>query len=200
MLSRLSRIPPAPPPLVFTEWVALILAIQILGGELSGGGWLTGLTREARRGAHFLAKTVAACGGLLFIQGVSTMVNLATQSALGASLWTWGDLSGRVGKSLVVGLVWIMLGFVVSALSRSVVVSYAAAFIFLNADAVTAQWDLYQPISVNADTSLFYGFKVYSFEGGITPDNQEGGALLALLSWAALMAFVSWALLRFRDA
>ena len=123
---------------------------------------------------------------MAFIQIVENLLELATRSALGQSASVTGDVLVTMGKGWVEGLIWIVLGFALTALFRSVGVSYMVGFIFLNADVITgALWDKYEPISLSANTSMFH--------------SSEGG-LLVLLAWGAVMGVAAWCLLRFRDA
>ena len=167
------------------ELVALILAIQILGGKFAGGRWAAGLTRDARRGAHLVAKTVTAWVGLLCILVISMLVSQLTFAVFGAGAGALGEVLEQLAKSMGIGLVWIMIAFPLSALFRAVGVSYIVGFIFINADSIASLWDKYQPIAISHNTSAFL-----ASEGGVP----------VLLGWGGGAAVASWALLRNRDA
>ncbi len=169
----------------FAELIALVLAIQVLGNEFSGGRWASGLTRDSRRGAHLCAKTVTALLGMLFIIVVAVALGQATKAMLGEDLAQLGSIAGDIGKSLLVGLVWIMIAFAINALLRGLGISFIVGFIFLNAEVLVSLWDKYEPFSVSHNIALFYG--------------SEGG-LSVMLVWGAATAVASWALLKYRDA
>lgn len=169
----------------FPDLVAMVLAVQILGSEFSGGRWAAGLTRDARRGAHLLAKAVTAFVGLLFIVAVAALLGQATNLVLGEDVAGAGTIAGDVGRGLIVGAVWILIGFALTALLRRVGISFIVVFILYNADGLVSLWDKYQPFSAAHNTGLLY---------------SGGGGLPVLAVWGAATAAMSWALVRFRDA
>ena len=169
----------------FPELIALVLAIQVLGSEFSGGRWAAGLTRDSRRGAHLLAKAVAGILALGFLVVTAVAVGQVMAAALGEEAAAVGSLVEAVAKGLLVGSVWIMIGFAFTAVLRGVGPAYMVSFVFFFADGLVSIWDTYRPLSVSHNMTLFY---------------QDEGGVPVLLLWSVAAAAVAWLFLRYRDA
>ena len=93
-------------------WFPLILAVVLLGGELSTTVWATALTRESRKVRHILSRflTYSVATLIAFLVAFALWVVVALIFSPGEGFMPGEDLIGVVLKSAVIALARTYLG------------------------------------------------------------------------------------------
>lgn len=185
-------------------WFPLILAVVLLGGELSTTVWATSLTRDARKTRQVLARlfTYTVATVLASILAFALWVVLAVIFAPGDGFMAGDDLMGVVWKSAVVALAWTSLGTGAVALLRSVGPAIGVGLAVYFAESFLALWGPWQNVSLTAaSTGLFS----VDFGGGFAGFVPGGGLplwhqLAILAGWTVLGLGLTWWGLQRRDA
>jgi hypothetical protein len=186
-------------------WFPLILAVVLLGGELSTTVWATSLTRYSRRLAQALARffTYSMATLVAFLAAFAFWVVLALIFASGDGFMEGGDLVGVVWKSALIAIAWTALGTAAVSLLRSVGPAIGAGLAIYFAESFLALWEPWENVSLTAaSTALF----AVDFGGGGFAALVPGGGLsmphrLAILAgWTILGLALTWWGLQRRDA
>lgn len=185
-------------------WFPLILAVVLLGGELSTTVWATSLTRDSRRVRHILARfgTYSVATLIAFLIAFGFWVLLASIFAPGEGFMDTEDLIGVVWKSGVIAIAWTALGTGAVSLLRSVGPAIGVGLAIYFAEGFLALWDPWENVSITAaSNALFqidFGGPFSSFIPG--SDLALWQQLAILAGWTAVGLVLTWWGLHRRDA
>lgn len=185
-------------------WFPVILAVVLLGGELSTTVWATSLTRESRKGRQILARlgTYAAATTIAFMVAFVLWLVFALFFAEGEGFMSGEDLLGVLWKSAVIAIAWTSVGSAAVSLLRSVGPAIGVGLAIYFAESFLALWDPWENVSLTAATSGLFDVDFGGGFGGLVP----GGGLplwhqLAILAgWTLLGLGLTWWGLQRRDA
>lgn len=185
-------------------WFPLILAVVLLGGELSTTVWATSLTRESRIVSQILARfgTYAVATVIGFLIAFGFWVVLALVFADGEGFMGPGDLIGIVWKSAVIAIAWTAVATGAVSLLRSVGPAIGVGLAIYFAEGFLALWDPWENVSITAaSTALFQvdiggGFAAFVPGAGLPLWHQ----LAILAGWTVVGLGLTWWGLYRRDA
>jgi hypothetical protein len=185
-------------------WFPLILAVVLLGGELSTTVWATSLTRDARVWWHVFTRfaTYAAATVIAFLVAFMLWVVFALIFSPGEGFMTGTDLIGVVWKSAVIAMAWTAIGIGAVSLLRSVGPAIGVGLAIYFAESFLALWDPWENVSITAATT---GLFTVEFGGGLSGfipglDLPLWHMLSILAGWTLLGLFLTWWGLQRRDA
>ena len=185
-------------------WFALILAVVLLGGELSTTAWATSLTRDARKTAHigsrltmfvlaaWLAMVLATAGWALIVLFVSP----------GEGVPNLADWLGMVWRLGLIQLAWVALGMGGIAMLRSVGSAIGAVIAFSFLESILALWGPYENVSLTAASTGLFDIALSGFVGSFIPggDLSLVHAVTIIAGWTVLGIALTWWGLQRRDA
>lgn len=185
-------------------WFPLILAVVMLGGEMSTTAWATSLARDPRRLQHVLARLAvfAASSWLAFALATGLWGGIAFFAAEGTggpSVFEWIGIVWRMG---LVALAWTSLGLGTIAALRSMGPAIGAVLAFSFLETFLSLWDPYGNVSLTAATSALFEVSL----GGIADAFLPGAglsvthAVVIILGWVLLGLGLTWWGLQRRDA
>lgn len=186
-------------------WFPLILAVVLLGGELSTTVWATSLTRDARKVHQILARfgTYSLATLIAFAVAFGFWVVLAVGFAPGEGFMDVGDLIAVMWKSALIAVAWTSLGTAAVAVLRSVGPAIGVGLAIYFAESFLALWGPWSNVSLTAaSTALF----LVDFGDGLFGSLVPGGGLemphrLAIMAgWTLVGLAVTWWGLQRRDA
>lgn len=185
-------------------WFPLILAVVLLGGELSTTVWATALTRESRRLRQTLSRflTYSVATLIAFVLGFGLWVVIASIFASGEGFLGAGDLVGVVWKSAFIAVAWTAVGTAAVSLLRSVGPAIGVGLAIYFAEGFLALWGPWENVSLTAASTALFNVELGGGFAGFVP----GGGLstphmLAILTgWTVLGLAVTWWGLQRRDA
>jgi hypothetical protein len=186
-------------------WFPLILAVVLLGGELSTTVWATSLTRDSRKLNQVLARfgTYSISTVIAFIVAFVFWIVLALIFAPGEGFMESDELFGVVWKSLLIAIAWTSLGTAAVALLRSVGPAIGAGLAIYFAESFLALWGPWENVSLTAaSTALF----VVDFGGGGFAGLVPGTGLATwhkfaiIFAWTLVGLALTWWGLQRRDA
>lgn len=185
-------------------WFPLILAVVLLGGELSTTVWATSLTRESRVLRQVFARfgTYALATLIAFLVAFAFWVVLATIFAPGEGFMSGADLVGVVWKSAVISIAWTAVATGAVSLLRSVGPAIGVGLAIYFAEGFLALWDPWENVSITAaSTALFQ----VDFGGGLSGLIPGAGLplwhqLTILGGWTVVGLGLTWWGLHRRDA
>lgn len=171
-------------------WFPLVLAVVLLGGELSTTVWATSLTRESRKGRQIFARFGVYSGATLlaFLIAFTFWVVLALLFAPGEGFMEADELVGVVWKSAVIATAWAALGTGAVSLLRSVGPAIGVGLAIYFAEGFLAFWDPWENVSITAASNALFQIDFGAGLSGFIP-----GAGLPL--WHQLAILGGWALL-----
>lgn len=186
-------------------WFPLILAVVLLGGELSTTVWATSLTRDSRRLLQALSRfgTYSVATVLAFLIAFAFWVVLALVFAPGEGFMESFELIGVVWKSLLIAVAWTSLGTAAVALLRSVGPAIGAGIAIYFAESFLALWGPWENVSLTAaSTALFaVDFGGGAFAGLVPGMGLETWHQLAIIfGWTFVGLGLTWWGLQRRDA
>lgn len=185
-------------------WFPLILAVVLLGGELSTTVWATSLTRESRKMRQALARfsTYSMATLVAFLIAFGFWVVLALVFAPGEGFMGGGDLIGVVWKSAVIAITWTSLGTGAVSILRSVGPAIGVGLAIYFAEGFLALWGPWENVSITAaSTALFavdFGGPFAQFVPGVGLSPLHRLAIMA--GWTLLGIGLTWWGLQRRDA
>jgi hypothetical protein len=187
-------------------WFPLILAVVMLGSEVTSTAWAAALTRESRRVRHIAVRL----GVLAVASWVAAVVAIALWEVL-ASIYTEGagpfDAVGWFGvawKVLLVQTTWVALGLGAIALLRStgVAIGIVVAYSFL--EGLLALWRPYGEVALSSASNALIGQVFADVSGGFGVGASDamafGQAVVVVIGWTALGAALTWLGLARREA
>lgn len=185
-------------------WFPLILAVVLLGGELSTTVWATSLTRESRVGRQLLARFATYSVGtvIAFIVAFAVWTVLAAIFAPGEGFMSAGDMVGFLWKFAVIAVAWIAIGTGAVALLRSVGPAIGVGLAIYFAEGFLALWDPWENVSITAASTGLFNVDFGGGFGGLIPGMglPLWHQLAILAGWTALGLGLTWWGLQRRDA
>lgn len=185
-------------------WFPLILAVVLIGADLSSTVWATSLTRDSRKPAHIGARLLVVglaswLAMLLGIAGWAVLVAIASPGEGGPSVAEWLDVLWKVG---VIQVAWVAIGMGAIAMLRSVGPAIGAAIAFSFAESILAIWAPYQNVSLSAATNGLFDVDIGGAFGPFVPggDLSQLHALVIIAGWTLLGLGLTWWGLQRRDA
>ena len=187
-------------------WFPLILAVVMLGSEVTSTAWAAALTREARRVRHIAVRL----GTLAVASWVASVIAIVLWEVL-ASIYTEGaapfDALGWLGvawKVLLVQTTWVALGLGAIALLRStgVAIGIVVAYSFL--EGLLTLWRPYGEIALSSASNALIGQVLADVSGGFGVGAADamafGQAIAVVLGWTLLGSGLTWLGLARREA
>lgn len=185
-------------------WFPLILAVVMLGGELSTTVWATALTRDSRRMAHILARLLvfALASWLAFLVGTAIWGGLAAVGAEGSGTLSAGEWLGLVWKMGLISLAWTALGLGTVSALRSMGPAIGAVLAFSFLESLLALWEPYGNVALTAGTSALFEVSLGGIAGSFLPgsDLSVAHAIAIVLGWTLVGLGLTWWGLHRRDA
>lgn len=171
-------------------WFPIILAVVLMGGELSTTVWATSLTRESRKKRQVLTRlgTYTVASLLAFMVAFLFWIVLALIFSPGEGFMGAGDLVGVVWKGAVIALAWSALGLGAVSLLRSVGPAIGVGIAVYFAENFLALWGPWENVSLTAATTGLFDVDFGGGFAGLVP-----GAGLPL--WHQLAILAGWTLL-----
>ena len=186
-------------------WFAVILATTLLGGEVAGTVWATGLTRDARMGAHVVTRfsvfTIATW--LAFLVGTAVWAVVTLFAAEGSGAPDAGEWLGLLWKFAAIAAAWTSIGMGAVALTRSIGAAMGIALGLSFVDSIIAPFvSAYETVSLTAASNGIFdvggdGPFAEFIPGG---DFSTPHALLVMAGWTILGISLTWWGLKRRDA
>lgn len=185
-------------------WFPLILAVIMLGGELSTTTWATSLAREPSKPKHVLARlgVFTISSFVAFVIGLAVWVGIAWVAAPGTGSPELREWFGVLWRLAVLALAWTSLGLGAVAALRSTGPAIGAVIAFSFGESILALWGPYGNVSLSAATSGLFritfggGFDMFIPGGGLS----TGHALAIIVGWSLLGLLLAWWGLQRRDA
>ena len=185
-------------------WFPLILAVVLIGAELSNTVWATTLTRDSRKPAHIgsrlLVISVASWVAMLLgTLGWAAVVFFASPGEGGPSVTDWLGVVWKVG---VIQVAWVALGLGAVAMLRSVGPAIGAVLAFSFGESILALWAPYQNVSLSAATAALFQVNFGEELGPFVPggDLSLPHAVAIIAGWTLLGLLLTWWGLQRRDA
>jgi hypothetical protein len=185
-------------------WFPLILAVVMLGGELSTTVWATSLTRDSRRLAHIAARLLifGIASWIAFLLGMALWSGIAAFAAEGSGTLGIGDWIGLVWKMGLISLAWTALGLGTVGALRSIGPAIGAVLAFSFLESLLALWDPYGNVALTAGTTALFEVSLGGIAGSFLPgaDLSLAHAIAIILGWTLVGLGLSWWGLHRRDA
>jgi hypothetical protein len=187
-------------------WFPLILAVVMLGSEVTTSAWGASLTRESRRGRHVGAKLGVMLGGawLVVLVVIGLWVAGATVFSEGESGFSTSDWIGVVWKSGLAQVTWLALGMGAVAWIRSTGFAIGIVIVYSFGEGILALWKPFQRISLSTAQNALFGEISADISGGIgvgfTDPMTFSRAVLVVAMWTVVGAALAYTGLRYRDA
>jgi len=185
-------------------WFPLILAVVLIGADLSSTVWATSLTRNPSKPAHIGARLLVVGAAswfamLLGTAGWAAVVAIASPGEGGPSITEWLDVAWKVG---LIEVAWVALGLGAIAMLRSVGPAIGAVIAFSFAEGLLAIWAPYQNVSLSAATNGLFDVDIGGAFGPFVPggDLSQIHAVAIILGWTLLGLGLTWWGLQRRDA
>jgi hypothetical protein len=185
-------------------WFPLILAVVLIGADLSSTVWATSLTRDPSKPAHIGARILVVSVAswlamLLGIVGWAVVVLIASPGEGGPSITQWLDVVWKVG---LIQVAWTALGLGAIAVLRSVGPAIGAAIAFSFVETILALWAPYQNVSLSAATTGLFDVDIGGAMGPFIPggDLSQIHAVAIILGWTLVGLGLTWWGLQRRDA
>lgn len=186
-------------------WFPLILAVVLLGGELSTTAWATALTRDSRRVAHVGSRVTvyvvaSLLAMLLALIGWALLVFFVAPGEGSPDLADWLSV---VWKMALIQLAWASIGMGAVAMLRSVGPAIGVALAFSFVESLLSLWGPYENVSLSAaSTGLFSSGTPDGFFGAFIPGGglSTWHAIAIVVGWSLLGLILTWWGLQRRDA
>ncbi len=185
-------------------WFALILAVVLLGGELSTTAWATSLTRDARKSVHVASRlgvyVIASwIAMLLAIAGWAVVVLLVSEGSGGPGTGEWLGVIWKIG---LIELAWAAIGMGAVAMLRSIGPAIGVAIAFSFVESILSLWGPYENVSLTAASTGLFPTELGGFIGAFIPggDLTHGHAIAIILGWSLLGVALTWWGLQRSDA
>lgn len=185
-------------------WFPLILAVVLLGGELSTTVWASGLTRESRVGRQLLSRfvTYSAATVVAFIVAFVVWTAMAAVFAPGDGFISGGDMVGFLWKFAVIAIAWTAIGTGAVSMLRSVGPAIGVGLAIYFAEGFLALWDPWENVSITAASTGLFNVDFGGGFGGLIPGLglPLWHQLAILAGWTVLGLGLTWWGLQRRDA
>jgi hypothetical protein len=185
-------------------WFPAILAVVMLGGELSTTVWAGALTMESRRWLHLLAKTVvitvaATVAAVIAIAGWSLFTLLFVEGSGGPDPAEW---TGILAKTALTQLTWVAIALGGTGLFRAIGPAIGVVLAFTFGEGILALWKPWQRVSLSsASTRLIadLGDLTGGFGVSFTGEMSFRQALVVVIAWTMLGIALAIVGLQVRD-
>lgn len=185
-------------------WFPLILAVVMLGGELSTTVWATSLARDSRRLNHILARLAVfgVASWLAFLLGTALWGGIALFAAEGSGSLSFGDWFGLIWRVGLIALAWTALGLGTVGALRSIGPAIGAVLAFSFLETFLALWDPYANISLTAATNALFEVSLGGIAGAFLPggDLSLAHSMAIMIGWVGIGLALTWWGLHRRDA
>ncbi|HEX2153527.1 MAG TPA: hypothetical protein VHL52_06090 [Acidimicrobiia bacterium] len=184
-------------------WFPLILAVMMLGTEMSGTFWATSLSRESRRLRHVLARLVvlSVASWLAVAAAIAGFSLVVAVGGVGEGAPSLGQWARIFGSALMVQVAWVAMGLGLVGLLRSVGPAIGAALAFSFGESLLGLWRPYANVSLTANSTALLGtlqegpLTAFIPGAGIPP----GRAAVVVLIWSMFAVALAWWSLAYRD-
>lgn len=185
-------------------WFPLILAVVMLGGELSTTVWATALTRDSRRFLHVGARLLVfgLASWAAFVLGTAIWAGIAFFAAEGSGGPTAGEWLGLVWRMGLISFAWTSLGLGTVAALRSMGPAIGAVLAFSFLETFLSLWDPYANVSLTAGTNALFDVSLGGFASAFLPggDLSLTHAVAIVVGWVVVGLALTWWGLHRRDA
>jgi hypothetical protein len=186
-------------------WFAVILATTLLGGEVAGTVWATGLTRDARKSAHIASRfaVFTTATWLAFIVGTAVWSVVTLFAAEGSGSPEAGEWLSLLWKFAVIAGSWTSIGMGAVALTRSIGAAMGIALGISFVDSIIAPFvSAYENFSLTAASNGIFAVGSDDPFAEFIPggDMSTTHALLVMAGWTLLGLGLTWWGLQRRDA
>ena len=185
-------------------WFPLILAVVMLGGELSSTVWATSLTRDSRRLMHILARLLVfgVASWLAFNVGTALWAVIAFFAAEGSGSLTVGEWIGLGWRMGLISLAWTSLGLGTVGALRSMGPAIGAVLAFSFLETFLALWEPYGNLSLTAATNALFEVSLGGIAGAFLPGGDLSliHSIAIMIGWIAFGLVLTWWGLHRRDA
>lgn len=178
-------------------WFPAILAVMLLGGELSTSVWAAALTMESRRWMHVLAKvvvitTAAWLAALVAVAGWSLVTLVLAEGSGGPGPAEW---SGIALKILLIQFTWVSLAMGATGLFRAIGPAIGVVLAFSFGESILALWRPWQQVSLSGSSSRLVGQSQFGMGISFLSDVSFAQALAVVAGWAMVgVALAVWGL------
>ncbi len=175
-------------------WFPLILAVVMLGSEVTTTAWASALTRESRRPRHLAARLIVLSGAawaaaLVAIAGWEILAAAYTE---GAASFGVGDWAGVALKAAMVQTTWVALGLGAVALLRSTGVAIGVVVAYSFVEGLLALWRPFGEIALSGASSSLIGQTVADVSGGFGATSADPMSFLQAIVVVAIWALLGW--------
>lgn len=187
-------------------WFPLILAVVMLGSEVTSTAWASALTRESRRLHHVIARltayTLAAYVAALVAIGMWQLI--ANSYTEGPSPFSGSDWVSVLAKTLLVQATWVALGLGAISLLRSTGVAIGIVIAYSFVEGLATLWQPFGNVALSSASNSLFGTVMADISGGIGVSGADPltftHALIVVFAWAVLGGGLAWLGLYRRDA
>lgn len=182
-------------------WFPLILAVMMLGTEMSGTFWATTLTREARRLRHVTARllVLSAASWAAIAAAIIGFSGVVAVGAVGEGVLSGTQWVRIFGSALLIQVAWVALGLGLVGLFRSIGPAIGAALAFSFGEALLGLWRPYGNVSLTGNSTALLGAVDPDVFGGMLPGAgipAERAAVVVGMWAVAALALAWWTLAR----
>ena len=187
-------------------WFPLILAVVMLGSEVTSTAWASALTRESRRWMHVVARIVmfSLAAYVATLLSMAIWEGLAAAYTEGAAPFSGSDWVSVLAKALLIVTTWVALGLGAISVIRSTGVAIGAVLAYSFLEGLLTLWRPYSKIALSSATNSLFGEVVADISGGIGVSGTEqlsfGHAIAVVIGWAVFGTWLAWFGLARRDA
>lgn len=185
-------------------WFPLILAVVMLGGELSTTVWATSLTRDSRRFMHILSRLAVfgLASWLAFVIGTALWAGIALFAAEGSGSLSLGEWIGLLWRMGLIAVAWTALGLGTVGALRSIGPAIGAVLAFSFLETFLSLWEPYGNVSLTAATNALFEVSLGGFAAAFIPgaDLSLAHSIAIVIGWVAVGLGLTWWGLHRRDA
>lgn len=184
-------------------WFPLILAVMMLGTEMTGTFWATSLAREARRWRHLAARLVvlSSASWLAVAAAIAGFAIVVAIGAVGEGGPAGAGWLRIFGSALLVQVAWVSIGLGLVGLLRSIGPAIGAALAFSFGESLLGLWRPYENVSLTANSTAMLGAVPEGPMAAMIPGAgvEPERAFIVALIWALLAFGLAWWALVFRE-
>lgn len=169
-------------------WFPAILAVVMLGGELSTAIWAGALTMESRRWLHLLAKAIvySSAAWLAAVAAIGVWSVIAFFLAGGDGGPDPAEWVSILAKTALIQFTWVAIALGGTGLFRALGPAIGVVLAFSFGEGILALWRPWQQVSLSGASSRLIA-DLGDIGGGFgitfTPEISFGHALAVVLAW-----------------
>lgn len=191
--------------IVGQTWFPMILAVMMLGSEVSGTFWATSLTREARRIRHVLSRlgVLSVAAWLAVLAAIAGFAVVVVFGGVGDGRLTVGEWLNIGAGALLVQVAWVAIGLGLVGILRAIGPAIGVALALTFAESLLVIWRPYTRVSLSANSMALLGTAdVGGMMGDFYPisDITRGRAAAVVAVWTVAALGLAWWSLARRDA